>query len=1183
MGTLLVALIVAVVVAVAVAQNAVQAAPNSTLKPLGAGEFKLPTSDSSRAIPYIAGTVLHESPNIILGGGFKSAAFHVDGQHAGYHYAYGIIVSLCYGPDVVLHSMISGDFVLFKDAHYDGTETSTSYNGVYNGEFYTEGHVFKVQSTNLYGWRQGGPALNFSFFSGQGDQKRYHASPKVGGANMSPTSNTSNGMSVTLPARSWGNMKFISYLAMWGIWGTNGSIRNMKFEVSRFPRPAALKTVSTDGNDTPYYQINDGAYEDGDSRVRYDANPAFVLFELLTNSLYGAGIPISSMDTASFSNVGIVLHAANFGISLQLDEKATMNNIKQEIEKHINGIIETDKTTGKLSLRLLRKDWDLETLPRFGDNDIENVTELAQTSIDTINTEFKAKYIDRRRQYTTQIAPAYNNAALMALGNVNSLEMPYLMCYVEKLAQKIAWREMRMLAAAPKPMELIVSRAAYDVKKGDNIVIDWTPLGLVDFVVRVKTVALGDALSPTITLNVVEDVFREDNAIFDLDLIGDIAPPDLEPPSGDLSEFTEVITLTSIGGTTGKYLGFSNWGGGGVKQSPNYGSIASPGINGSIVRQIRRDFLVGNTLKIILNLINLGTVDEPVYYAKNYIRKVTLEGIGIFPVTSSTGFVIDTINMLITWTIDAPEGVTDEGDWATGQSRDVTFLLDPAFRVGGAVDTGFLFIEAPMFFNGFKDSVHVFPLFESPDPSTPQYVHANSVAGIESVKHYFPVKYVTQNVIGLDEQFHPHVGTFATFAYDEVIAAKITPYLNEVGDPVADAYFDPDPNERAGFPQLTLDTHAGFSPTYYGHKETFNIFLLCNSDGTQQEFVCVSGTTDRAVPEDNAVSVSLRLLLRGLFGTDIYEWPIGTNMWAVDTNFMTSQGLVYGSTYIDSIDNVEKMSPVNRIGLLGASDLGGVSGSDPTYQDFIATDRAKKPFCPKIILAGVHGKTEAQRKVPGTQRYRKLAMTVAQANSAPASLLPAQYDDSEPKNFDYFKHDSVSAVMPIYIAHDMTTTESGADIGLGGPGFGGFGDAKQDEYTEVKYFNHDTSTQIGLTRYHWTSSPAGYDDGRHIRNGITWRAANPDVVIGDYEEGEVHLPDDAYPPGENIDIRPYYTGGGGTITPGSNRDYDNVKTADLFNPGENYMLRVEFRGLNVVTGRYSEVTRTRYIKVERPV
>lgn len=1171
MGTLLVALIVAVVVAVAVAQNAVAAAPNSTLKPLGAGEFKLPTSDSSRAIPYIAGTVLHESPNIILGGDFKAMAFHVDEQHAGYHYAYGIIVSLCYGPDVVLHSMISGDFVLFKDAHYDSTETSEFLDGLYNGTFFTEGHRFKVQSIDLYGWRQGGPALNFSFFSGQADQKRFYASSQGGGANVSPPSTSANGMAVTLPARSWGNMKFVSYLAMYGFWGTNGSIRNMKFEVSRFPRPAALKTVSTDGNDTQYYRINDGAYEDGDSRVRYDANPAFVLFELLTNTLYGAGIPTGSMDTASFSNVGIVLHAANFGISLQLDEKATMNNIKQEIEKHINGIIETDKTTGRLSLRLLRKDWDLNTLPRFGDNEIKNVDELAQTSIDTINTEFKAKYIDRRRQYTSQIAPAYNNAALMALGNVNSLEMPYMMCYVEKLAQKIAWREMRMLAAAPKPMELTVSRAAYDVKKGDNIVIDWTPLGLVDFVVRVKTVALGDALSPTITLNVVEDVFREDNAIFDLDLVGDITPPDLEPPNGDLSSFAVVLTITSIGGTDGKYLGFNNWGGGGVKAAPLYGTMSTGAINGSVVRQIRHDFLASNSLKIILNLVNLGTTAEPIYYDVTYIRSVELQGVGTFTVKTNTGFTIDTVNQLVTWTIEAPDVITDAGDWVTTQSRNVTFNLDPALRVGGAVDTGFLFIEAPMFFNGFDDAVHVFPLFESPSPSTPQYVHVNTLTGIESVRHYFPVKHVTQSVITVHDEFNPSTFNQAYIEYEEVVCAKVSPALNEVGDEVAPVYTET--TERVEFPQLTLDTKTGFSPTYEGHKTTFNIALLCNADGTQQEFVCISGTKDEATNDP----VTLILLMRGLFGTDIYEWPSGSNLWLVDTNAMTSQGLVYGSTYFDSIDNVEKTSPVNRIGLLGASDLGGVSLSEPTYQDFIATDRAKKPYCPNVIMAGVFGKTVAERALPGGQDFRKLATTVAEANSAPTSLLPGQYNDTN-YVYDFFKHDSVSPVMPIYIGHNKTRTHSGTDIGLIGMGFGGSDDAKHDEYVEVKYFNHDTSTQVGLTRYHWKSSPSGSDEGLHIRKGIIWRTANPDVDINNYQEGDTLLPPDTYPPGEGIDIAPLATGPYTDIV-----DSVNVKTGDLFSAGENYMLRVEFRGWNVKTGVYSDVTRIRYIKVERPV
>ncbi|PHS61175.1 MAG: hypothetical protein COB09_18480 [Thalassobium sp.] len=1175
MGTILIYIVI-VIVAVAVAQAAVAASPNASLKPLGEGEFKFPTADAGRAIPYIAGTVLHESPNVIERGALVTVPFYIEDQLAGYHYGLSIGVTFCYGSDVRMLSFISDNYLVFADADHIGymTPEQISTHFIPHRPFLNE--YFNLRNPDLYGFRAGGPDLVFRFNRGHPDSLLDNGEDW----NNASMQNVSGRANVYEPTRFWA-LRNVSWASIYGMWGTNGSVRQLKFELERLPNPFAGV-----GGD-PYFSINDGAYTDGDSRARYDANPAFVLYELLTSPLFGAAIPAASIDDISFLTIGVVLFNANFGISIQLHEKATMNNIKDEILKHINGIIETDRDTGKLSLRLLRDDWELDDLKNnttgdstgvetdpsfvrtsFTDDLIKTVNQLAQTSADTVNTEFKVAYIDRRRNYTPQIAVAFNNAAMQSIGNINSLEMPYKMLLNETVAQKVAWREMRMLASAPKPMEVTLTRAAFDIKKGDVIVINWSPLGLVDFVARVKTVNYGDANSEVIVANVVEDAFREDSSIFDSDILGNAGDPDIGYPDGDSTVITGDIIIDVLGGDDGDFLGFSSYGGSGVKQAPLFGTCNTPAFNGSDVRKVQIDHKATATksLTIIIDLVNLGTVGEPIYYERNYIRSVEIGGTTwVNNITDS--FVQDIENLKATWHISTPaDAVLDGlGTLVFGTTTGVTIQIDPAVVVGGPPDSSIVFIEVPRFM-ARDDKVHVLPLFETPNMATPKYVFTTGDGGVEGIKRHFPTKHVTTQVIDAKSEV-PLNGSWLVFGNTQVTCTRKEPGVDEFGVPIGVLY-DDDFSAPPVNGAITLSTKPGsinpsFDQTYRG-LDTYNLCVIANADASQYEFIWIREITDY---EEGNSDVTFDFY-RTVFGSKMYSWPIGSNIWMIDLSHISTLPL-NGTTYVDENDEVQ-VSPVNRIGLLGASDFGGISTSDPIYQDFTSNDIGLRPLNQFDFAVSIRNMPEYV-----SQSFKELT-----ANLADVDVVDAN------------RYIHTQEILPITWAGRRRVIDQQAFPASGEMNIYGRGNSNKptigSDFIEVKYYNNDTSALLGIgatdaenTHYFYSKSLYGSDQGRFIRRGVVWRAANPGVDVDTLDESNA-LALGTYIPGEGQDITMLFDGTQ-DANGDTNHDTDNTKTADLFAPGDNFVLRLEVRGYDVKTGYYSTETWIAYMRVDIPI
>jgi len=103
----------------------------------------------------------------------------------------------------------------------------------------------------------------------------------------------------------------------------------------------------------------------GAHNINGDANPAGMICDLLVSppAENGLGLPQGFFDLDAFRSVGQTLATESPGLSMLQDRTTSAMDLVLEILRHIDGIIYVEPSTGLLTIRLVRFDYDPETIP----------------------------------------------------------------------------------------------------------------------------------------------------------------------------------------------------------------------------------------------------------------------------------------------------------------------------------------------------------------------------------------------------------------------------------------------------------------------------------------------------------------------------------------------------------------------------------------------------------------------------------------------------------------------------------------------------------------------------------------------------------------------------------------------------------------------------------------------------
>lgn len=245
----------------------------------------------------------------------------------------------------------------------------------------------------------------------------------------------------------------------------------------------------------------------GRENLNGDANPAAMLYEILTNTRWGVGLASGQVDTASFVAAGNLLAAESFGLSMLVDRSSGARDLIGEILRHVDGVIYTDPATGLVQLTLARANYGPADPLRL---DVDNLAscKLSRPSWEDTKNVVKVRYIDRSSNYLERIAQAQDLANVEVRGgDLSEEDFDFRGISNGTLAQIVAARTLRLVSYPLAVLELEVNRAAWQVRPGHLVRVTWAPLGIVDMACRVTRISSGTLQDGTIRVDAVEDVF----------------------------------------------------------------------------------------------------------------------------------------------------------------------------------------------------------------------------------------------------------------------------------------------------------------------------------------------------------------------------------------------------------------------------------------------------------------------------------------------------------------------------------------------------------------------------------------------------------------------------------------------------------------------------------------------------
>lgn len=459
--------------------------------PSSLDDLNFPTADENRPIPVIFGTCKVGGPNVTWYGDLKtrkikesvsSGLFSSTTITIGYKYYLGLEMCLCHGPiDEVVD--IQADNTSTNITYVSTTETYPNYGGGSNTITRVSGRQ-KVDSTDV-------STFNFyleKFFGGDKKEGGLTGTMRVYKGTQTQTANsylqTVRGKS--LPAYTG----FCYAVSEQMYLGTSAYAKPFSFILKRQPNQLALASNK--------HKIGD------------DANPACIIYEILTNTTWGCGLSSALIDVSGLQAVGNTLYTESLGLSMLCNGGTEARQLVEEVLRHIDGVIYTDPQTGLISVKLARNDYVRSTLPLYGPDEVSSINFSRASWSETKNT-IKLTYMDRSLDYTERSVQAQDLANVQARnGQIDAEDVSYLGFSNSTAAAKVANRLLKTLSYPGCKYNLRLNRKAWALRIGSVFRLTWPNDGIEDVVLRVIRIDYGDMSSQSVEVDAVEDIFSID-------------------------------------------------------------------------------------------------------------------------------------------------------------------------------------------------------------------------------------------------------------------------------------------------------------------------------------------------------------------------------------------------------------------------------------------------------------------------------------------------------------------------------------------------------------------------------------------------------------------------------------------------------------------------------------------------
>lgn len=242
--------------------------------------------------------------------------------------------------------------------------------------------------------------------------------------------------------------------------------------------------------------------DDSQGNAQYASNPAHIIYECLTNTEWGMGESPNVIDMASFTQAANTLYSEGFGLNIAWSRQTEIGKFIGEVLNHIYGALFVDPSTGKHTIKLLRADYDVPSLPVIDEGNAL-LTNFKRKAWGEIVNEVVVTMTNSENG-TEETVTAQDLAGIAAQGAITSTSKNYYGVTSKPLAIQLAERDLAMSVNPIATCEAEVSREFWKTVVNGVVKLSWPEYDIQQIVFRVSQVTNG---KNSIKLSLYEDIF----------------------------------------------------------------------------------------------------------------------------------------------------------------------------------------------------------------------------------------------------------------------------------------------------------------------------------------------------------------------------------------------------------------------------------------------------------------------------------------------------------------------------------------------------------------------------------------------------------------------------------------------------------------------------------------------------
>lgn len=239
----------------------------------------------------------------------------------------------------------------------------------------------------------------------------------------------------------------------------------------------------------------------------FGMNAVHILYDSITHPQM-QGEPADLIDADNFAAAADRAYDEGFGLCTEYDAGSeTVEDFQKRILNVLGASCSQSRVDGKYRITLVRDDYDLESLPILGDDNILEYAEEPTDPLEAVN-QVTVEWFDPVRKQERAAGPLQSLGAITAAGGVIAETLQHPEIPTEALALRVGARNLALKSSGLKRFELTTDRTPYAWRGGQFFRLQAPRRGIADMVCMVGDLSSGTRRSGSMRLSAIQDVSR---------------------------------------------------------------------------------------------------------------------------------------------------------------------------------------------------------------------------------------------------------------------------------------------------------------------------------------------------------------------------------------------------------------------------------------------------------------------------------------------------------------------------------------------------------------------------------------------------------------------------------------------------------------------------------------------------